>query len=377
MTGSIQEKRGYYHTVICTRGEDGKPHYKWQTTGLPVKGNRRKAERILQERMAEQRERAHVIQKDVEFSAFMLEWLEIIRTQVRPNTFHEYELIVKNSVVPYFKKQQIALQDLQPMHIQRYYNKKLKGGVTGNTVKHHHANIRKALQYALKQNWIPYNPADRVELPKVEVFTGNFYTAAEIKQVFELVKDTVLETPVLLTATYGLRRSEALGLKWDAIDFEHHTITIRHTVVGNGRRTLQADHTKNRSSTRTLHLTTSVEEHLKKVLVHQEEMQGFVGKGYDKGGYVCTWDDGSLIKPDYLSQRFKKIISKSSLPVYRYHDLRHSSASLLIANGCTLKEVAEWLGHSSISTTNRYAHLQHQATIKMANSVEQSLFEAG
>lgn len=99
-----------------------------------------------------------------------------------------------------------------------------------------------------------------------------------------------------------------------------------------------------------------------------------MGNRYVDSGYVCAREDGRMLNPQTLSNKFKAFVSASELPVYRFHDLRHSSASLLLANGCSLKEIGAWLGHSSISTTNRYAHLQYKATIEMANSVEDSLF---
>lgn len=179
MTGSIQEKNGVLYTVIYVGGK-----HKWQTTGLSKRGSMKRAKEILEERMSLLERECMVITKNISFADFMLEWLEIIEIQVRPTTFHQYALLVKNSIVPYFKKQKIMLHELQPIHIQRYYSMKMKSGAGANTVKHHHANIRKALNYALKNDWIPYNPADRVELPKVNEFIGNFYTPEQIRMIF-------------------------------------------------------------------------------------------------------------------------------------------------------------------------------------------------
>ena len=103
-------------------------------------------------------------------------------------------------------------------------------------------------------------------------------------------------------------------------------------------------------------------------------MKKAYGASYEDSDYVCIWDDGHLLSPEYLSRKFKSIIQASGLPVYRFHDLRHSSASLLVKYGYSLKEVGEWLGHASIASTNRYAHIQHQATINMANTVALDIF---
>lgn len=136
--------------------------------------------------------------------------------------------------------------------------------VSASTVIHYHANIHKALKYAVKIDLIVSNPADKVERPKKDTFIGNFYDADEINALFEAAKGSKLELPVLLGAFYGLRRSEAIGLKWDAIDFDKNTITIRHTVTScdlDGKRTLVlSDTTKNKSSMRTLPLVPFVRE---------------------------------------------------------------------------------------------------------------------
>ncbi len=188
----------------------------------------------------------------------------------------------------------------------------------------------------------------------------------------------MIETPVLLSVTYGLRRSEAMGLKWDAVDFEHQTLTIRHTVTGTGKNRVCEDRTKTKSSRRSLYLLPEVAAHLQEVRQKQTEMQALLKNQYHADGYICTWEDGRLISPEYLSRKFREILleehEKSGLPVYRYHDLRHSSASLLVGEGESLKQVGEWLGHSSPATTNRYAHLQFQSTVEMATSVSQRLF---
>ena len=106
---------------------------------------------------------------------------------------------------------------------------------------HRHANIRKALQYAFKTGLLDNNPADRIERPKKERFVGGFYNEKELERLFEVVRGDPIELGVILAAFYGLRRSEAIGLKWDAIDFEQKTLTIRHTVTQvclNGKSTI-------------------------------------------------------------------------------------------------------------------------------------------
>ncbi|MDL2327645.1 site-specific integrase [Ruminococcaceae bacterium OttesenSCG-928-A11] len=312
--------------------------------------------------------------QDMLFSQFMLDWLEVVKVQVEPNTYNTYKLVVENLIAPYFKATGVKLQKLQAIHIQKFYSKKLRDGVTANTVKHYHANIHKALNYAVKMRMLPYNPASMVELPKKKKYVGKCYTEEQTKKLIAAVKDTNIETAILFAVSYGLRRSEVLGIKWDAIDFNNKTVTIKHTVVGNGKHQVRADKTKNKSSFRTLPLIAGVEQHLLQIKAHQEALRNEFGNKYKGEGYVSTWDDGSLIQPDYLTKQFYMVCENIGLERIRFHDLRHSAASMLLAEGFSLKEVSEFLGHCDIGTTaNIYGHLQYQSKVNMGNRMNEML----
>ena len=204
-----------------------------------------------------------------------------------------------------------------------------------------------------------------MDRPKAAPFVGSFYDSAEVQKLFEAAKGSKLEIPIFLGAFYGLRRSEAIGLKWDAIDFRNDTITIRHTVVScyiDGKRVQKAqDITKTKSSMRTLPLIPAFKELLQHKKKQQNEFQRMCGKSYNKDylGYICVDEMGWLLSPHYLTEAFAKLLKKHGLRKIRYHDLRHSCASLLLANGVPMKQIQEWLGHSDFSTTaNVYAHLE-------------------
>lgn len=204
-----------------------------------------------------------------------------------------------------------------------------------------------------------------MDRPKAAPFVGGFYDSAEVQKLFEAAKGSKLEIPIFLGAFYGLRRSEAIGLKWDAIDFQNDTITIRHTVVScyiDGKQVQKAqDITKTKSSMRTLPLIPAFKELLQHKKKQQNEFQRMCGKNYNKDylGCICVDEMGWLLSPHYLTEAFAKLLKKHGLRKIRYHDLRHSCASLLLANGVLMKQIQEWLGHSDFSTTaNVYAHLE-------------------
>ena len=228
-----------------------------------------------------------------------------------------------------------------------------------------------------KKSGVPqWYPADKVERPKADKFIGSFYDADEVNALFEAAKGTKLELPILFGAFYGLRRSEAIGLKWDAIDFEHDTITIRHTVTScdiDGKRVLvAADTTKTKSSLRTLPLVPFVRERLLAQKEEQKENRRLCGRSYNREylDYVCVNEIGDLIKPHYVTESFPKLLKANGLRPVRYHDLRHSCASLLLANGVPMKQIQEWLGHSDFSTTaNIYAHLDYISKLTSADAM--------
>lgn len=377
MTGSVQIKKGRYYTVIWVPDGNGGTKAKWESTRLTVKGNKRKAEQILKERLAKYEAQPDILPvKDIPFHQFMVEWLDMMKMQVEPNTHHTYSLIVNNIIVPHFKRTGTSLQNLQTIHIQKFYNKRMKDGVSANTVKKYHANIHKALNYAVKLRMIPYNPASMVELPKRQKFVGKYYTEEQTRKLLAAVRGDKLETPILFAVTYGLRRSEVLGIKWDAIDFGNKTITIRHTVVGNGKHQQRADKTKNKSSFRTLPLSAGMAQYLRQIQERQNKNRQTFGNQYDKSGYVCCWEDGRVIQPDYLSKGFYKLSEQCGLERIRFHDLRHSAASMFIAEGFSSKEVSEYLGHCDIGTTaNIYGHLQYKAKVNMSNRMDELLLQ--
>lgn len=203
-----------------------------------------------------------------------------------------------------------------------------------------------------------------IDKRRVVRYIGSFYDAEEVNKLFEVSKGTKLELLILFGAFYGLGRSEALGLKWDAIDFENDSITIRHTVTSvtlDGKvQLVAADTTKTKSSLRTLPLVPFVKERLLLLKKEQENNRRLCGRSYHKqyAGYVCINEIGDLIKPHYVTEQFPKLLDANGLRRIRFHDLRHSCASLMLANGVPMKQIQDWLGHSDFSTTaNIYAHL--------------------
>ncbi|MBQ6183184.1 MAG: tyrosine-type recombinase/integrase [Clostridia bacterium] len=390
VAGHLREKDGYYHIVLSYIDENGKRQTPSRSTKLPVKGNKKRAEAMLVQAREEMEEKLKyrvrckssgmtILPDKVRFTDFLIDWLDMMKTSVEATTFAAYEMTVKNKIIPYFDGRfpNLLLQDVTPKHIQDYYTYEMKVcGVSANTVIHRHANIRKALQYAYKTGQIDSNPADKIQRPKKIRFESKPYNQAELDALFKAVKGTDLELGVILAAFYGLRRGEAVGLKWDAIDFDNKTISIRHTVTQariDGKSTIiEKDRTKTQSSNRSLPLVPPFEKLLHLMKQQQDLNKKLCGDcyNYDYEDYIYVNPMGERVKPGYLTQAFPAFLENHGMRRIRFHDLRHSCATLLYANGVALKDIQEWLGHSDISTTsNIYTHLDFNSKVASAQAI--------
>lgn len=296
IAGHLQIKNDNYYMVLNYTDANGKRRQPWIPTGLPAKGNKRRAEKLLLD--TRKSFVPPVVSKENEdissnmlFADYMELWLEIIRSSVEKTTFSSYTQMVKGKIVPYFRNTGLTLDGIQAKHIQSFYLHELKT-VSPGTVIHYHANIHKALKYAVKMDLIPFNPADKVERPKKQRYIADYYRQEELERLLEASKDHPYSLLIQMTAFYGLRRSEALGLKWDAIDFERDTITIKHIVTNakiDGKcEIVCADRAKTKSSLRSLPLVSNIREKLLALREQQKENRRVCGNCYSKkyDGYV-------------------------------------------------------------------------------------------
>ena len=364
VAGHLQEKNGYYYIVLNFKDELNKRKPKWISTGLEVKkGNKKKAETKLMEERKKYTLATRNATQEMLFADYMLYWLKIIKPDVELITYSGYKGNVENRIVPYFRALQIKLGELKALDIQEFYSYcRTEFGVSNNTVIHYHANISAALNYAIDKDIIFINPLAKVKRPKYIEYSGSYYSIDEIETLFSAVRGDGVEFPVLMAAFYGMRRSEIAGLRWQDIDFHANTITITHTVVQanvDGKTTVIAkDRAKNKSSRRTLPLVPQFRELLLRMKGHQEECKELCGRSYHQSDYIYVNDIGDPVKPNYITTHFALVLEKHNLRKIRFHDLRHSCASLLLKNGVAMRDIQAWLGHSTYNTTAKfYAHL--------------------
>lgn len=377
------KKIGKSYRITVELGKDSKG--KRQRKYITIK-DKKIASNILAHYNAEEKFGGFVTPNKKKFKDTMEHWLyNHALFNVEILTFVSYYEPMYNYIIP--KLGEIYTQQLTVSDLEQYYAYLMNDcGLSANTVKHHHANIHKALKIAKKNKEIISNVADDVELPKVEEYENQVYNSEQLHALFELVADTDLYIPVMIGAYTGLRRSEVVGLQWDDIDFEERVIHVKHakiTVRKKFRKFLKPKHgeltpdghllkkPKNKTSYRDVPMCDALYEILWKWRIAQKDLRAKIeqntlkinlgnktlklGKKTVYNEFVCTMlEDGREMKPDFITQCFHRVILNSDLPMIRFHDLRGTLATLLIENDENIKYVSELLGHYDTRTTERY-----------------------
>lgn len=367
MTGSIQEKNGKLYAVLSYKDADGEQKRKWVGTGLSARGNKKKAEAMLIEIIESNMDLEASEPEKVLFVDYIKEWLLKKKLKVKLSTWEGYEIYVTRHIIPYFEPMGLSIDQVTPKHIQDYYESRLTcqrpdhkaGGLKAVSVKKHAPVLNQVFEAALIEELVNRNPVSMVPLPKQEKKepAGKFMTAEEANKLLEVFRGHELQPLVYITLYYGLRRSEVLGLKWDAVDFEAGTLIIQHTVVKQ-KTIIAADSTKSMASRRVYPLLPEVKELLFGLQEKKKKDRIDFGSAYQESEYIFVWPDGTPYRPDYVTRAFKKVLAKNNLPPLRFHDIRHSTASILYDKGWDLKDIQEWLGHADIGTTgNIYTHI--------------------
>ena len=409
LSAHLYQRRGTWQYCIPYRDTEDKRRQKWIDTGLPIRGNKKKAVKLQNEVLEEwtpklleldsksgeinsstsiisnceqqshQPECNDGYQKTL-FADYMLIWMESTKSYLQISTYSEYLRIANSVICPYFKEMGIYLEDIKSSDIKRFYTQQQKTK-SANTVLKYHANIHKALECAVEDEEIRIeaNPARRVKLPQAVKFISEVYSKDDLMKLFEVIKDSYLFPLILIDATYGLRRSELIGLKWSAIDFQRKTLTIKFAVVQcrvDGKyETVQKPLLKTKSSYRTFSLTPEVETVLLCEKDRQKQNQKKYKSKYSKvhSDFVFVNELGELRKPNGVSQHFTRILKRHNLKKIRFHDLRHTCATLLLDGGVSLKDIQYYLGHSQLATTaDIYTHrdfTHQQRTTEIAGQI--------
>ena len=391
ITGHLAERNNKWYAVINLYDANGKRKEKWQSLDLASgKGSKREADfRLhqllekfnsddiyLQNNMSHaEKERSRVANMQV--IDYLPEWLESHKPNISILTYTGYKTMIESRMIPYFKTLgDLKVKDITGDEINDYYFHIRKLGLKGTSAQRHHSLLHLAFKSAVKRRVIATNPVDQADRPKATQYIGKYYNASELKELLDKAENDPIYIVIILAAYFGLRRSEALGLKWSAVDFDNKTVSISHKVIKTDDGIVGMDVMKTKSSYRTLPLIPQVEDALLKEKAKQDEMQRIMRRGYCKKytDYICVDAIGEIIKPDYVTNHFKILLRDNGLKQIRFHDLRHSCASLLLENGVPMKMIQDWLGHSDMGTTaNIYSHIDSESKKASAIAIGSAL----
>ncbi len=372
VTGSLVERGGYYHTLINAY-VNGKRKVISRTTGLPVKNNYRRALKILEERKQEYDESGLSGMLTMEdrqrntstlLSEYMLKFVERKKDKISPVTYVGYVDMIKGRIRRFFDPLGVTIASLTPQLIEDFLDTIADDGCNSSTQQRYYQIIGACLKNAVRKDHIDRNPIDKVDRPKRAKFTAYYYSRDEALQLLECSKDELCYMPVLLGLWYGMRRSEAIGMQWSSVDFENNQIHIDHKAyeqsIKGKIQVIITDVMKTDASKRTLPLIPQVREELLKHRARQEEYRRVFGRSYCREwkNCVCVDPTGKILSPDFVTGHFGQLLAEYGLRKIRFHDLRHTCASLLVAAGVPMKLIQLWLGHSTYATTaDTYSHL--------------------
>lgn len=317
-------------------------------------------------------------------AVFLRRWLEdSVKPSVRPLTYQQYHQHVRLYLKPVLGT--IGLEKLRPQHVQAFLNEKLKTGLSPRTVQLSLVILRHALDQAVKWGLAARNVAKLVDSPKVERPETQYLSPEEARQFLNAAKGERLEALYSVALALGVRQGEALGLRWKDIDLEARTLMIRQAVERIGGKRFGAPgkllfvEPKTDRSRRTIVMPENIVRALRLHRTRQIEQRLVAGSAWRENGLVFTTSIGTPIDPRETSRDFKRILVKAKLSAsLRFHDLRHSAASLLLAQGVELRAIMELLGHSTIAlTANTYSHVLPSLKREMADAMDVLLWEQG
>lgn len=383
-------KNGKYYVIFDFKDENGKRKRKWVKTDLPEKCSK-KALNAKVDEIAEEFRKAFGGNTDTssntsannsadasnanrELDNFFSVWLIAIKPNVARTTHQCYSRI-SNRFLNYINEKypHITLGEITYTHIQEFLNYKLDQGIKGSSAKQYYLALHSAFAYAVKMDMLLIHPMDKLTVPRAERHEATFYNVDELNSLFKVFENDKLELIVHIAAYYGLR--------WDAIDFKNKTLTVQRKIVSdydeNGEAKLFVENRlKTNSTRRTLPLIPHIEKMLLEKKKTEEHCRKICGKSFDTefDGFICRDNLGCMISPNYVTQHFHYIINRNGMKHLRFHDLRHSCASLLLANDIPMKAIQEWLGHSNFSiTANLYSHLEYNAKVTSAETIARVL----
>lgn len=383
LTARLQEKGGKYYCVINYKEGDNRKQ-KWIALGISVKESKTKAMKLLDEKRAEFESKLCRSGDTTLLVDYIEKWLNGRKDVVEITTWEGYQMCVYTHIIPYFEPLKLRLVDVKPVHIKEYYEYKYTsgrldgktGGLSIAAIKKHSIILKQVLDCAVLEEFIPANPTAVVKMPahEVPVREKKFLTLSEANEVIKAFAGHPLQAMIYVTLYYGLRKSEVLGLRWSAVDFEKNTLTLNHTIVKVKGGSLAKDTMKTSSSYRTYELIEDVRKVLLELRKRQSANKHLFGDAYEDNDYIFKWENGKLFRPDTVTRTVERHLREKGLQEITYHTLRHSTASILYDMGWDIMDIKHWLRHSSIDVTaDIYTHISQNRKASLSKKLAGTL----
>ncbi|NLE95577.1 MAG: site-specific integrase [Dehalococcoidia bacterium] len=379
--GHIQEKeKGKRYVVVVSQPVDprtGRNRQKWVT----VRGTRQDAEKKLTDLL-------HKIDTDTlpnpsktTVGTYLERWLSDYATpNLSPRTVEGYRTIVKNHLVPTLGN--IGLQKLTTARVAQYYREMLqhgrhdgRGGLSSTTVRQHAMVLHKAFETAIQWGLLSRNPADKVQLPRQTRPEWHPFDDEDIRRLLKACSEHRLYPLFQFAIGTGMRRSEIMGLRWCDIDLDRCAAYVTRSLHQLHNKEYVVRPPKTNAGKRTVMLTPDVVQMLRRYRAHREAHAIVMEVPFDEQSLVFCNDDGSHIRPDYVSAVWRKYAKKVGIAGVRFHDARHFHATMLLKQNVHPKVVQARLGHSTISVTlDTYSHLLQGMQAEAIKDFDQLVF---
>lgn len=371
MRGHIRQRakdKKTWSVVIELNKVNGKRKQKWYT----IHGDKKDAEKFLTEKLRELDTGTLIDSKNINVRQYFNYWYEQhCLTKLAPTTYESYRRNLDNYILE--ELGYIRLEDLQPMHLQSFYTKCSKNGLSNKTILYFHRIIHCALNQAMKWQFIIRNVADCVDTPKPKKYNAKFLNDKEVLELINVITNTELYIPVMIAIATGMRRGEILGLTWKNVDLENGIIRVTQALYPT-KEGLVILHPKTENSIRNISIPLTLLNILKEHKKNQNKIKVKLGNNYIDNDLVCCIINGQPIHPTTLNHKFHNLLKKNHLPLIRFHDLRHSHASLLLKEKVPAKVISERLGHSNVNITlNLYSHIYKETNMEVANTFDKFL----
>lgn len=368
-----KKKKDHLSVVIAYKDTiTNKSKRKWYT----VIGTKKDAEIFMTEKLRELDTGIFANDKNMTLAEYLKYWYEqICVPNLSPTTYESYEKNIRVHISPALGN--IKLSKLAPIHLQTFYSNLLESGLSKTTIRYIHRIIHSALEQAVKWQLVVRNVAGNTSPPKPDKYTANILNSTEISTLLNVSKASDIYIPIVIAIYTGMRRGEIVALTWDNVNLDKKYIRVCKALYKT-KQGLIYKSPKTQKSNRFIPISDTLVNILKDLKKQQEILKELNGDTYIDKNLVCCTENGNEIDPDCLCPKFKRILRKNNLPIIRFHDLRHTHASLLLKEGKQAKAISDRLGHSTISTTlNIYAHVYEETSRDLAESFDELISTSG